>query len=400
VKRTALLLSVAVFCLCLGSTAFGADWPKWRGPDGTGISAETDWKPESLKGNPKIAWKTDVGAGYSAVSVKGGMVYTMGFKADKDTVHCLKEADGSKVWSHSYPAKAGSYPGPRCSPVLEGSLVWTISRFGDVFCLDAASGQVKWQKKLADFGVKIPRWGISCSPLIEGNTVVFNAGGTGVALDKNTGRKVWASGGLGGYATPVAFNLGSRRCLAIFSRKSLVVVDAAGGAKLASHPWQTSYDVNAADPIFSGGKMFISSGYNRGCALLDLTSGKPREVWGGKSMSNHFGTCVLIGGHLYGVTGNTGKGSLKCLEFATGKEKWSQKTGFGAWTAAGDKLIVLTERGQLLVAKADPGGYQEIARCTAMKTSGKCWTMPVLAGGKIYCRDSKGQLVCLDVSGG
>ncbi len=397
-RKSVLLLSVGLACLCLTTIVFGADWPRWRGADGTGISSETTWNPKALSGGPKIAWKANVGAGYSAVAVKDGLVYTMGNKGGKDIVSCLNAADGKEVWSHSYPAKGGNYPGPRCTPALDGALVYTISYWGDVYCLDARKGTVKWKQKLTSFGAKLPRWGLATSPLVEGNMVVFNVGSSGIALDKNTGRKIWGTGGMCGYATPVAFDRGGKRCLAIFGQNALLIVDAASGRKLGSHPWKTSYDVNAADPIYSGGKLFISSGYGKGCALLDVSGAAPRQLWFKKSMANHFGTCVLIKGHLYGIHGNTGRGSLKCMEFASGKEKWSQKTGFGAWTAAGEKLIVLTERGRLLVAKAHAAGYQEIASCKAMSPKGKCWTMPVLAGGKIYCRSSSGQLICINVS--
>ena len=146
------------------------------------------------------------------------------------------------------------------------------------------------------------------------------------------------------------------------------------------------------------GKLFITSGYKKGCALLDISKGSAKEAWRSKDMTNHFGTCALIKGHLYGISGNAGRGSLQCLEFKSGKKKWSEKLGFGAWTAAGDKLIALTEKGSLVVAKADPSGYKEIARGKALQVKGKCWTVPVLANGRIYCRSSSGQLVCIDVS--
>jgi outer membrane protein assembly factor BamB len=229
--------------------------------------------------------------------------------------------------------------------------------------------------------------------------VIINACMHGVALDKKTGKKVWASpSGIGGYATPVVFSRSGKKCVAVFGQKALYGADLDTGRELFRYPWETDYDVNAAVPVVSEGKMFISSGYKRGCALLDVARGGARKIWESRDMANHFGTSVLVRGHLYGITGNAGRGSLVCLDMKSGKKKWSQKLGFGGWTAAGDKLIVLTEKGDLVVAKADPSKYVEIARGRALKPKGKCWQMPVLANGRIYCRSSGGQLVCVDVS--
>jgi outer membrane protein assembly factor BamB len=353
-----------------------------------------------LSKGPKKAWDADVGKGYSSVAVVNGRVYTMGNKANRDTVYCLSESDGREIWRHTYPCKGGQYPGPRCTPTVDGTSVYTVSYEGLVSCLGDEKGNILWKRDLAtELGARPPKWGFATSALIEGNMVVLNACTRGVALDKKTGRKVWASpGGVAGYATPVVFSRSGRKCAAIFGQKALYGVDLMTGKELFRYPWETDYDVNAADPVYSEGKLFISSGYRRGCTLLDVARGGARKIWESRQMSNHFGTCVLMSGYLYGITGNTGRGSLVCLGFKSGRQKWSKKLGFGGWSAAGDKLIVLTERGELIVAKADPSGYREISRGRALKPKGKCWQMPVLVNGRIYCRSGGGQLVCIDVS--
>jgi len=383
--------------LAAGAAARAADWPAWLGPNRDGISRETDWKPEAVSAG-RVLWRAQLGKGYSAVSTKGDRVFSMGNAGNKDAVWCLNAADGSVVWKHEYDCPAGgSYPGPRATPVLDGDRVFTLSRNGLVFCLDAANGQVLWQRRiLADTGAANITWGLSSSALVEGDRVFFNVGQHGVALNKATGELVWKSpAGKGGYATPVPYRQGAVPALAIFGQKALHGVEAATGRELWSFPWETSYDVNAADPIVRDGRIFISSGYNTGATLVDVASGSPIEVWRNKNMRNHFGTSVLIGGYVYGIDGSPNRGGLACVDWKTGEKKWNQNLGFGALMAAGDKLIVLLETGDLVVAAAEPGGYREIAR--AGKLLGRtCWTMPVLSHGRIYCRNDQGELVCLD----
>jgi len=326
-------------------------------------------------------------------------VFSMGNSGNKDVVWCLNAADGSVVWKHEYDCPAGnSYPGPRATPVLDGDRVFTLSRNGHVFCLDAASGRVIWQRRiLADTGAANITWGLASSAVVEGERVFFNVGRHGVALNKATGELVWKSPeGKGGYATPVPYRQGGNPALAIYGEKALYGVDAAAGRELWSFPWTTSYDVNAADPIVRDGQVFISSGYNTGAALVDIASGQPVEVWRNKNLRNHFGTSVLIGDHLYGIDGSPNRGGLACVEWKTGAKKWTQNLGFGALMAAGDKLIILLESGNLVIANADPDGYREIARADRL-LGRTCWTMPILSNGRIYCRNDQGELVCVDV---
>jgi outer membrane protein assembly factor BamB len=171
------------------------------------------------------------------------------------------------------------------------------------------------------------------------------------------------------------------------------------GKELWRYPWKTGWDVNAADPIISGGKIFISSGYNHGGALLDVSGGKPKLLWENKNMRNHFNSCVLLAGFLYGFDGDAGQETttLKCLELLSGTVKWAEKIGIGGLMAADGKLIVLSEKGELMVVEATPEKFKSISRAQAL--DGKCWTTPVLANGNIFCRNAKGDLICLDVSG-
>ena len=374
------------------------DWPQFRGPDRNGISKETKWNPKALSAGAKIIWKANVGLGWSTVSISGDKLLTMGNENNQDSVIALNVKDGKQVWKHSYDCKAGDYPGPRATPTIDGQQVYALSQDGRLLSLDLKTGKVKWEKNvIAEFGVKNAKWNLSGSPVVQGELLVINAGEHGLALNKQTGAKVWTSGeGPGGYACPVVYNNGNVECLAVFGRDAVFGVELKSGRKLWSSPWETEYDVNAADPIVEGGKLFISSGYKKGCTLLDVTGEAPKTLWVNKIMRNHFSSSVLVNGHLFGADGNTGSGSLKCLDFATGSEKWSHELGFSSMMAAGDYLVVLNEKGDLFIVKASPAGYEEMSSAKDLLAK-RCWTSPVLCRGIIYCRNDKGNIVAVDV---
>jgi len=255
---------------------------------------------------------------------------------------------------------------------------------------------VVWKANVLAGGGRNITWGLAGSPLVVGSVVVYNASSHGVVLGKANGQKVWSSpGGQGGYSTPVLFNLRGRECLAFFAAKEVNVVDFKSGQKLGAFPWQTEYDVNAADPVFFEGKLFITSGYNRGCALLDVAGGL-KPLWENKNMRSHFASPVYFSGHLFGVDGNTGGGQLRCIDPRTGAPKWTQGGGFENLTVADGKIIAIDGRGNLRVIEADPSGYKEISKATVLHGGARNWNAPILANGAIYCRNSNGELVCVD----
>jgi len=375
-----------------------ADWSQWLGPDRTGISTETGWRTDWAAKPPKTLWKASVGVGYSSVSVAHGRLYTMGNAGGKDTVFCLNAAKGTEVWKHSYPCEAGEQPGTRCTPTVDGDSVYTLSREGDLFCLAAESGKVKWQVNVKTFGAAVQKWGFACSPLVLGKRLILDLGPT-VALAKDTGELVWKSGSdKAGYSSPIAFKEGDATRLAVFNEFGLGILDAADGKSVARARWETKYGVNPVTPIVRGNRFFISSGYDRGCALMELADGNLKTVWENKNLRTHTGTSMLVGDCLYGFDGQMDQGALTCVDFATGEKKWTQADiKAGSLMAADGKLIVLGAKGDLIIAAAAPDGYKELARTKAL--TGQCWTMPVLAGGRIYGRSHEGDLVCLDVRG-
>ncbi len=397
-KRYAL---ATLLLLTAAAATHAADWPHWRGPARTGISAETEWAAQWDDKGPKVLWKAEVGVGFSTFSVAEGGVFTTGNADEKDTLFCFDAVTGKSLWTHEYPAELGDKyfeGGTTGTPTVAGGRVYQLSRWGDALCLEAATGRVVWSKNVQkETEIRIPDWGYSGSPLVWEDLVILNVGQAGLALKKETGEIVWKSADKNaGYSTPYPFDQGGKKLVVLGSGRSWVAVDPRTGEKAWDCTWSTSYGVNAADPIADGGRLFVSSGYNKGCALLQPGAGEPAKVWENRDMRNMMNPCVLIGGHLYGMDGNNGEGQLKCLELATGKTLWSEKsTGTGSVTAADGKLIVLSEKGELLIAPADPAGFKPAAKAQVL--TGKCWTVPVLANGLLYCRNAEGSVVCLDL---
>ena len=392
-----------IFLLGIVAHVQGLDWYQWRGPNRDGISTEKGWQSTWSGSGPKKLWTVQVGTGYSTVSVSDGKVFTLGNKNATDTIYCLESETGKEIWKHSYPCKAAGagYPGPASSPTIDGKKVYSLSRDGDFFCLDADSGKVIWNKDIKKLGAKLPEWSFATSPLVFDNMVIIDAGIT-MAFDKNNGNLIWKTKDYGqawgmknqggGYSSPMAFDLKGAKRLAIFNSSGLVILNPSNGQELMLHPWKTSYNVNAATPVISGEKIFISSGYGVGGALIDVSGSKPNVVWQNKNMKNHFATCVLWQGYLYGFDEN----QLSCLDWQTGNEKWSQRgLGKGSLMIADGKIIALGDKGDLVIAEASPTAYKELAKAKVL--SGLCWTVPVLSNSKIYARNHEGELICLDV---
>ncbi len=376
-----------------------ADWTQWRGPNNNGISEESEWNPKAIAGKPKVLWEKNVFKGYSPVTVKNNYLFTMGNDGNDDFIFCLDAKSGKEKWQYKYASKNSSgYEGPRCAPALDGTTLYTFSRNGLLICLNGKTGEVIWQKDtMKELGAGHLRWAMSSSPIIHKNIVIVNAGKHGMAFDKESGKSVWSNkGGIGGYASPVPFELNGKEYVAIFGEVDLFVVSASDGTLVASYKWKTKYKINAADPVIFGDKIFISSGYGKGCALLKFTGNKLSKLWQNSSMGSHFSSPILIKNTLYGIHGNIFKGNFVAVDVETGNVKWSQKTGFGSFIYADGKFIFLSVKGNLVTILESPVTFKEVANG---KTSlGKtCWTMPVLANGKLYCRNDKGKLLCIDM---
>lgn len=392
------LIVVAAFAT---GDAFAEDWPRFRGPTRDGVSVEKGWNAEAVA-SPKIAWKAQVGFGFSSVVVANGRVATVGHAEGKDTVFCFDEKTGKQLWTHSYAAELGDKffeGGTTGTPTFDGARLFWLSRWGDLMCLDGGSGKIVWQKNIAqETGAPLPMWGFTGAPLVVGNLLVLNVGEAGVGVDKSDGKVVWKSAAKdAGYSTPLPFAFGGAKLVMFGNGTNYLAVDPLTGKEAWRFRWVTQYGVNAADPIVSGERVFISTGYGKGGTLLQLAADEPKQLWKTKALRTQLNAAVLFDGHLYGVDGDTTeKGSLKCIEFATGSEKWSQPGfGNGGVIVADGKLIALSGDGELSIAPASPDGFKPIA--SAKVLGPKCWTSPVLANGLVYCRNSRGEITVINL---
>lgn len=420
------VFSVVSILFCIPMTG-ATEWPQWRGPNRDGVSGEVGilkaWPPNG----PKMLWRVPLGEGFSGISVSQGRVYTMFSKGDDEFVVCLDATDGREIWrfrsdSTYYEYEGGN--GPRSTPTIDGDLLFAISAQGKLYALNAASGQEVWSHNLPrKFGSKMPRWGYSISPLVDGELLLVEIGGIReksiVALNKNSGDVIWSSHeDKLGYSSPIAITVKGLRQIIFLTGTNLVSVSPTDGTIYWKYSWQTrgrfGYDVNAATPVFiPPDKVFISTGYGTGAAVLQLRAfvspdddraatdqiktnrGAVRieEIWQSPIMENKLASSVLYENHLYGFDNSI----LKCIEANTGEEKWKSR-GFGMGTViiADGHLILLSGQGKLGLAEATPAGYRE--KASAKVLSGRCWTVPALANGKLYVRNLE-EIVCLDMTG-
>ncbi|MDP7396115.1 MAG: PQQ-like beta-propeller repeat protein, partial [Lentisphaeria bacterium] len=267
-------------CLCVATTVVhSADWPQFRGPGYNGVSPEADLDFVNMKEK----WRADVHTGFSAVTVVDGRVYTMGNKKGTDHIVCLDEETGGGAWSHTYACKLDPRMyegGPNATPTIKRGKVYTLSREGHMICLDAATGDVLWERHAGEFEAAPPSWGFSGSATVVGKVAVYNVGSGGVGLDADSGKTLWATGSNdAGYATPVPVKLDGKPQIAIFTGKRVVGLDPRSGRELWQFAWATSYDVNAADPIFMGNRFFVSSGYGTGATVARVRNGNVEGLW-------------------------------------------------------------------------------------------------------------------------
>ncbi|MCY3872201.1 MAG: PQQ-binding-like beta-propeller repeat protein [Gemmatimonadetes bacterium] len=396
-------LSIAVV-LCFSSAH--ADWPQWLGPNRTGISSETGLLTTWAKEGPRVVWEKELGEGFSGISVAEGRVYTMFSAGEDEFAVCLDEETGEEIWrfrtgAKYYERQGGN--GPRSQPTVDGDRVFVLSAEGWLYALNAKDGKKLWLVDLYDgLGSRVPKFGFSTSPLVEGDLLLLEVGtrqGTFIALNKTNGAVKWASqNDIVSYSSPIAVDIAGIRQVVFISGEAAVGLSPTDGSLFWRFPWYTSYDLNVATPILvPPDRIFISSGYDHGAALLQISREgdglSVKKVWESRGMKNHFGTSLLIGDYIYGFD----NAILKCIEAETGKEQWKHR-GYGKGTLiyADGQLIILSDKGKLALADASPTEFREKARAQVL--SGKCWTPPTLANGKIFVRDMH-RIVCMNVSG-
>ena len=382
------------------SICCGEDWPQWMGPKLDGISTEAGWSTNWLSSGLDQLWDRQIGIGFSSISIADGRLYSMGHRNGNETVWCLDAETGKEIWSHSYSAElnANLYEGgPGATPTVDAAFVYTLSVDGRLLCFDRMSGNVIWERRLQkDLGVSLHEWGFNSSPFVDADRL-YVQGGRVAAYNKTDGSLIWKSGRhKAGYGAVRSFEHDGKTLLASLDCDGLRITDSTDGSKVAFHPWKSPYRTNSTTPIIAGNQIYISTGYNVGCGLFNFDGNNLTPVYTSKRMRNHFNNSLLHRGHVYGVDGNSNLGrvvTLTCMEFSTGEVKWKERgLGCGSLMIANDHLLILSEKGDLVLATAGSEEFQEIARSKFL--SGRCWTVPVLSGGRVYGRNASGNLVC------
>jgi len=426
--RTVLFLAAGF----LGLPLFAADWPQYRGPNRDDVSAETGLLQEWPKAGPPLLWTyRDAGIGYSGVAVVGNRLYTIGGRGDSEYLIALdisagKDQTVSAAWSTKvgplFQWKGNNWSaGPSATPTVDGALVFALGGNGDLLCAEAATGKERWRKHLPSEldgqvnpiggGPKNLGWGYTWSPLVDGDRLICTPGGpkgTVAALDKRTGAVLWRSTELtdqASYASPMRLVSAGAAQYVVLTNKGLAGVAAADGKLL----WQyrRAYGTEVVNtPIVDGALVYATVGAGAGCDLVKLDPDGAKlsaeTVYANKNMANHHGNVVRVGAHVFGFS--EGKG-WTCQEFATGKTLWADKGKLraGSLTCADRQLYCYGEDdGTVVLVPVNNTGWKEAGRfkipqqSKRRKPSGRIWTPPVVANGKLYLRDQD-LLFCYDV---
>jgi outer membrane protein assembly factor BamB len=384
-RRTA-WLNLFVFApvqVLLLSHLHAADWPRFRGPHGNGISDE---ELTLLPDGPQQIWETSVGDGYSSLAIRDGRLYTVGRRpGSAGVLHCLDAATGKSIWEDVI----GCWY-QVSTPTVDKGRVYVLSTPGSkpvTSCYDAATGVVLWRRELPAVA-QIRGYGYAGSPLLWEDLVILNIG-TGLALQRNTGAVVWQHEGLAGLATPVPYLEGGQSRVLIFGGKALFARDARTGRELWSIPWQTRLAANCCDPIYHDGKVFVTTGYGKHAALFDVNTGRPRQLW--KEEGSVLSSGFLWQGYLYCFIGK----QFACLDFRTGKQQWTFPSGAGSVLMADEKLLLMGDTGKLTIAKLSSKSFRPVVQKQILE--GITWTPAALADGKLYVRNREGKTICLRI---
>lgn len=399
--------------LALVSSLPAEDWPQFLGPNRNGSTAETNLALVWPREGPPVLWQRAVGEGFSGPVVSAGKLILFHRLADKETVECLDAKTGKELWKSDYPTHYrddfGFDEGPRATPAMDETRGVTFGAEGTLTCWELASGKKLWSVDArAQFGAGKGFFGMACSPLLEGQAVMVNIGGRSgagiVAFDKATGKVIWqATDDEASYSSPIAATIGGKRRILVITREALVALSPGDGTIGFRYPWRPPMhaSVSAAAPIAVDDLIFISASYGTGATLLRFKENAPEKLWSSDdALSCHYATPVYRDGFLYGFDGRADPGlqaesSFRCVELKTGKVRWKEDSlKAGTVSLVNGQLLVLTEKGELILAPASPSGFKPIARAQILPFVVRAH--PALAGGLFYAR-SKDKLICLNL---
>ncbi|HXG10140.1 MAG TPA: PQQ-binding-like beta-propeller repeat protein [Gemmataceae bacterium] len=441
-------LGLAVLAVLGLAVARADDWPQWLGPQRDGVWRETGLVEKFPPGGPRVRWETPVGIGYAGPAVANGRVYITdrllapgvknpesGFDRPalpgKERVLCLDEKTGRVLWTYEYDCTYEiAYPGgPRTTPLVSGGKVYTLGAMGDLYCLEAAKGTVIWSKNfMKDYDAPAQQWGFSAHPLLDGDKLICLVGGPGstaVAFHKDTGKELWRSMNAReqGYSPPVIYDVAGRRQLIIWHPEAVNGLDPETGKVYWSVPFKVRAGLSVPMPRLAGDRLLVSSFYN-GSMMLKLgqdDKGQPTAtvLWRGKSQSEQprltdtlhsiIPTPVIKDGYIYGICSY---GELRCLRADTGERLWethqpttgeSVRWGNAFLVPNGNRFILFNEKGDLILARLTPKGYEEISRANILEPTNTMprrpvvWSHPAFANKCVYARNDK-KIICVSLA--
>jgi outer membrane protein assembly factor BamB len=445
----AVLCFIGILASSKAAMVRGDDWPQWLGPNRDSIWRESGIVERFPAGGPRIKWRTSIGAGYSGPAVAEGKVYVTdrvlsegarnpanpfgkSTVSGKERVLCLEEVTGKLLWKHEYDCtyEVSYAAGPRTTPVVHGGKVYTLGTMGHLLCLDASSGVLLWAKDFQEeYEAKAPIWGFAAHPLVEGQMLICLVGGKAglvVAFDKDTGKQLWHSLEAKeiGYCPPMIFEVGNRRQLIIWEPEGIHGLDPESGKVYWSQPWIISRPscMTISTPRYTNGSLFLTSFYN-GSMMLTLGQGDepPKVLWRSKTWKGGSGsersektdglhsiisTPFLRDDFIYGVCSY---GQLRCLKAGTGERLWETfratsgkeaRWGNAFIVAQGDRYFLFNEKGDLIIARLGPAGYEEIDRAHILEATNTMagrpvvWSHPAFANKSMYARNDK-EIACV-----
>jgi outer membrane protein assembly factor BamB len=396
------LLVIAALALGLSSIPAGTglaqttDWFQWRGPNRDGHSAETGLLREWPSGGPKELWRaTGAGTGYSSFSASNNRLFTLGARGNVEYVIAFDAATGNRLWEvpNGQRFRNDMGDGPRSTPTVEGDRVYAFGGTGELVCLDVATGKKHWSVNVvSQFGGNTPYWGYSESPLIVDDRIILNAGGPRasiVAINKLNGQTIWQQhSDDAGYSSPMLLRTGSLQQVVFFTGQRGLAVDPRDGRLLWSYNRASNNTANIATPVIRGNRVFFSSDYGTGAALVEVRAAgniaSAQEVYFTRDMRNHHASSVIVGDHIYGFSSSI----LTALKFDTGETAWRNRSvGKGSLVYADERLYLYSEQGTIGLAEATPTEYRERGRFSIKASGPPTWSHPIITNGRLIIRD-------------
>ncbi|WP_390621477.1 PQQ-binding-like beta-propeller repeat protein [Novipirellula artificiosorum] len=443
-RFSAAFSSVAAVLMAFASNpaCVADDWPGWMGAQRDGVYHETGIVETIPAAGLKVKWRTPIHGGYAGPAVANGHVYVFDYKKEsgeafndpgkranlngKERLLVLDEATGKMIWKFEYDCPYSiSYPaGPRCTPTVDGDRVYILGSEGDLHCLKTADGELVWQRSFKDdFSAEVPVWGFAGHPLVEGDTLYCMVGGDGqgvVAFDKNTGAVKWKSlNAKAGYCPPSMIHFANTTQLIVFHPDAVVSLNPSDGSQYWEVPLKPLYEMSIARPMIEGDRMYASGIYTEG-VMLKLDADQPRveELWRGEPKQSVYAcnsTPIIVDGILYGV--DTGTGKLIAVDSKDGSRLWEtldathlgetrflkQATAFLTRVGDTDRYLLMSEIGDLILARLTKDAYEERGRFHVLEPTGEAagrdvvWSHPAYANRTAYARNDK-EIVAVDLA--